>query len=133
MYEKQRKYVTAQVAIDPEWGRKRLREWRIKNGRSKDLRDHYGMTSSDRDALLQEQNWLCLVCNGPFTHGKNKPVVDHCHKTGRVRGIVHFGCNTAIGLLKDSPEICRAAALYLERDGKRFRAVARPYKRVCAD
>ncbi|GGU95119.1 hypothetical protein GCM10010260_33080 [Streptomyces filipinensis] len=40
--------------------------------------------------------------------------VDHCHKTGRVRGVLCFNCNSAIGKLGDNPgPVCRAAA-YLE-------------------
>jgi len=40
--------------------------------------------------------------------------VDHCHQTGRVRGVLCFNCNSAIGKLGDDPDAVRRAAAYLE-------------------
>jgi len=40
--------------------------------------------------------------------------VDHCHETGRVRGVLCFNCNSAIGKLGDDPDAVRRAAAYLE-------------------
>ncbi|GGN35817.1 hypothetical protein FHR83_006243 [Actinoplanes campanulatus] len=41
-------------------------------------------------------------------------VVDHCHLSGRVRGLVCNNCNGMIGLARDRPEILRAGADYLQ-------------------
>ncbi|WP_240203814.1 endonuclease VII domain-containing protein [Streptomyces actuosus] len=52
---------------------------------------------------------LCEICpNAPPEH------VDHCRKTGRVRGVLCFNCNSAIGKLGDDPGAVRRAAAYLE-------------------
>ncbi|MEU8956887.1 endonuclease VII domain-containing protein [Streptomyces sp. NPDC048518] len=40
--------------------------------------------------------------------------VDHCHETGKVRGVLCFNCNSAIGKLGDDPDTVRRAAAYLE-------------------
>ncbi|MFJ7135810.1 endonuclease domain-containing protein [Streptomyces fungicidicus] len=40
--------------------------------------------------------------------------VDHCHGAGRVRGVLCFNCNSAIGKLGDDPDAVRRAAAYLE-------------------
>ncbi|WP_427925502.1 endonuclease domain-containing protein [Streptomyces sp. cg40] len=40
--------------------------------------------------------------------------VDHCHETGRVRCVLCFNCNSAIGKLGDDPDAVRRAAAYLE-------------------
>jgi hypothetical protein len=41
--------------------------------------------------------------------------IDHCHTTGAVRGTLCHQCNTALGNFKDSPELLRRAALYVEK------------------
>ncbi|MFE5188252.1 endonuclease VII domain-containing protein [Streptomyces sp. NPDC056628] len=47
-------------------------------------------------------------CPAPAVH------VDHCHETGRVRGVLCFNCNSAIGKLGDDPDAVRRAAAYSE-------------------
>lgn len=96
--------------------RKAVRRWAAKNenGRRKNLRDRYGMSIEEYDALLASQDHKCAICGLEMDEGK-RLAVDHCHKTGKVRGIVHVRCNSGIASFLDSPEICRKAAEYLER------------------
>ncbi|MFE5535310.1 endonuclease VII domain-containing protein [Streptomyces sp. NPDC056492] len=59
--------------------------------------------------MIADQGGLCCLClRALAVH------VDHCHKTGRVRGVLCFNCNTGLGLLKDSPDRILRAAEYLE-------------------
>lgn len=56
----------------------------------------------------------CPICNRKFT--KTKPsCLDHCHKTGSLRGFLCFKCNTALGLLRDSVGAMQRAILYLTK------------------
>lgn len=57
---------------------------------------------------------FCDICGVEFNNNSN---VDHCHKTGRVRGILCSSCNNGLGRFKDNPKVIRKAALYLERIG----------------
>lgn len=78
-------------------------------GRQHHLRRNYGLTEVERDAMIVAQRGLCAIClDAPPVH------VDHCHKTGRVRGVLCFNCNSAIGKLRDDPDAARRAATYLE-------------------
>jgi hypothetical protein len=43
-----------------------------------------------------------------------KLMVDHCHATGKVRGLLCHNCNRALGLLKDDKSTIRRALEYLE-------------------
>ncbi|MFF7186811.1 endonuclease VII domain-containing protein [Streptomyces sp. NPDC008222] len=62
-----------------------------------------------RDRLIASQGGVCGVCSAaPATQ------VDHCHQTGRVRGVLCFNCNSGLGLLGDNPEAMYRAADYLE-------------------
>lgn len=45
---------------------------------------------------------------------KMKLVVDHCHATGHVRGLLCHNCNRALGLLKDSEQALQRALKYLQ-------------------
>jgi hypothetical protein len=81
------------------------------------LREH-GITLEQRNAIIVEQDNLCLICGrllGDDNMGALSPVVDHSHLTGKRRGILHRVCNSAIGLLEDSPDLLRRAADYLEK------------------
>ncbi|MFD6915076.1 MULTISPECIES: endonuclease VII domain-containing protein [Streptomyces] len=62
-----------------------------------------------RDAIIAAQGGVCYLClRAPAVH------VDHCHKTGRVRGVLCLNCNVGVGLFKEDPERMRRAAEYLE-------------------
>ncbi|MFJ3650192.1 endonuclease VII domain-containing protein [Streptomyces murinus] len=82
---------------------------RAVKGRADHLKRQYGLTEAERDAMVASQRGLCVIClKAPAAH------VDHCHKTGRVRGVLCFNCNSAIGKLGDDPDAVRRAAAYLE-------------------
>src|ERR1017187_3874213 len=60
----------------------------------------YGLTKEQYNKMYMEQLGLCAVCHEPF--GDETPHVDHCHKTKKVRGLVHRKCNTVLGLFNDN-------------------------------
>jgi len=65
---------------------------------------------------LINQGFRCMICKLKFvaTVGSKGPIIDHCHFKGHVRGILCHNCNKGLGNFKDSPNILRKAALYLE-------------------
>jgi hypothetical protein len=74
----------------------------------------YGISDDDYYRMLDEQWHCCKICGTPHreeAHGVL--VVDHCHNTGKVRGLLCVTCNTGIGQLKDSLELVLKAADYL--------------------
>ncbi|WP_155057541.1 endonuclease VII domain-containing protein [Streptomyces blattellae] len=78
-------------------------------GRQGHLKRQYGLTVTECDEMIASQMGLCVIClKAPAVH------VDHCHETGRVRGVLCFNCNSAIGKLGDDPDAVRRAAAYLE-------------------
>lgn len=54
----------------------------------------------------------CEICKKVFDSQEEKHG-DHDHTTGKWRGVLCSTCNTGIGMLKDSPDLCEAAAAYL--------------------
>lgn len=77
-------------------------------------RDLYGITLSDYDKLYDLQGGVCAMCSLPQIEGrKTRLCVDHCHDTGKVRGLLCTNCNVAIGLLKDDERLLQRGIDYL--------------------
>ena len=74
----------------------------------------YGLTLDDRRAMLEAQGNACAICRKPLgVHGKDT-LVDHCHNSSVVRGLLCRKCNTGLGMFNDSVETLERAARYLE-------------------
>lgn len=77
----------------------------------------FGLSEEDYLALALKQAGGCAICgsNGSEKrkHATKYLAVDHCHETGKVRGLLCTTCNTGIGMFKDSPSLLRLAAAYL--------------------
>lgn len=65
-----------------------------------------------REAMYEAQDGRCAICRKPERWRYLS--VDHCHGTGRVRGLLCSMCNTAIGKLGDNADGVRQALRYLE-------------------
>ena len=98
---------------------KSRREYRSEYMRNYDLVSKYGITLDDANKMLEEQNYRCAICNVHATEvtGKHKKhlCVDHCHETGKVRGLLCDTCNRGIGLLKDDVNVLKSAFEYLTK------------------
>ena len=81
--------------------------------REREIKRKYGMTAADFAALHAAQGGACGICRTTLTTENRGTVVDHCHDTGKVRGLLCQGCNRGIGLLKDSAEVLASAIAYL--------------------
>jgi hypothetical protein len=78
-------------------------------------KSRYGLSREDVDCLIKIQGNVCAICGKPGWSGK-EPHIDHNHETGRVRGLLCFHCNLALGLIKDNPRIAQAMIDYLNVD-----------------
>lgn len=74
----------------------------------------YGITPEELDALIEKQGGRCVICSGPPNGPGTRLHIDHCHQTGRVRGLLCAKCNTMIGLADNDPCRLRDAADYLK-------------------
>lgn len=88
--------------------------------RKSQLKHKFGITEDDYQTMLKEQNGACAICRTTTPTGRWKVfAVDHCHKTGNVRGLLCNECNRGIGLLRDSAELLRNAAEYLDKSERK--------------
>lgn len=77
-----------------------------------DLKRIYGITLETYREMLKSQNGVCAICKKP-QKGVRPLVVDHCHSTGAIRGLLCYGCNRFIVALDNHPMQDKAIA-YLE-------------------
>lgn len=100
-----------------DW-QKRYREKNRKALSDSERKRRFGITPERYAELFKSQSGTCAICKNPETAtrlGKVKALsVDHCHKSGAIRGLLCSDCNTGIGKLKDDPTILRSAIQYLE-------------------
>ena len=96
---KHREYYRAKIEREGGWRKHKLKQ-------------RYGITEEDYQAMYKRQNGLCALCNNPPWPGK--PLhVDHDHATGKVRALLCFHCNNMLGLAKDNIETLQNAIEYL--------------------
>jgi Recombination endonuclease VII len=70
------------------------------------------MSPQDYETLFARQGGVCAICIRPSA----EPLcVDHCHATGKVRGLLCRTCNTGLGHYKDDQRLTAAATAYLRK------------------
>lgn len=122
---KKKAYMAAYVRKDPEKHKAYHRDYYQAN-KHKTIKQTvhayqfraYGITQAEVDTLFALHNDCCHCCGIPVSRhlsGAKKIEVghiDHCHSSGKVRGILCSHCNAGLGLLRDRPDL---AVAYLEK------------------
>lgn len=78
------------------------KNWKLKN--------LYGLTREEYDLKLEEQNYKCEICSK-----EEKLHVDHCHTTGKARGLICKNCNNSLGLIKENIETLEMMIEYIKK------------------
>ncbi len=78
----------------------------------------YGITWREYEIMLAAQLGGCAVCGASSDRNKRLSV-DHCHSTGKVRGLLCHRCNISLGLFKDDAARLRRAADYIDGKGNK--------------
>lgn len=76
------------------------------------LRYCYGISILQYELLKAGQNNRCLICNEKKS--SRDLFIDHCHKTGDIRGLLCHGCNAGLGFFKENIKIMKSAIKYIE-------------------
>jgi hypothetical protein len=83
----------------------------------KHYKKKYGITLNKYNDMLSAQGGVCAICSQPETRmlrGKVAALsVDHCHTTGKVRGLLCNRCNIGLQMFKDNAELIQKASEYL--------------------
>lgn len=79
------------------------------------IRRTYGITLEQYEEMLNDQNGGCAICGKTPEQENRRLPIDHCHDTGRVRGVLCAKCNQALGMFNDNPDLLCNAAEYLSK------------------
>jgi hypothetical protein len=71
----------------------------------------YGLSETEYLSLFEAQENSCSICHESFD--KVRACVDHCHESGKVRGLLCDNCNRGLGLFYDNKEFLLNAIVYL--------------------
>jgi hypothetical protein len=107
----------------PGYRARESKRWREKNPEKAKLfhrqtyyRTRYGIELEQAEAILAKQGHVCGICRKPVTlSGKTGAKLDHCHESGKVRGVLCHHCNIGLGQFRDDPTILSAAVAYVRR------------------
>ena len=84
------------------------------NIKNKRLLTNYGISPEWYEIKIVEQKNKCAICGSEDPHSPWKIfAIDHCHATGKVRGLLCHKCNTGLGQFRDNPQLLTKAADYL--------------------
>ena len=92
---------------------RRIRKENVTKIKETRLLKEYGITLAQQNDLLQSQENKCAIC---FSLLGPRANTDHCHKTGKVRGMLCYPCNAMLGYAKDNIETLQNAIEYLKKN-----------------
>lgn len=80
------------------------------------LKRTYGLTQQEYDQKLESQGGGCAICGDKFADSQDRNLnVDHCHTTGKIRGLLCSRCNLTLGKVEDRVDLLLSAIEYLKR------------------
>jgi hypothetical protein len=83
---------------------------------SRHIKAKFGITIDQYNEMLDKQNGQCAICGTTTPDSKHGVFsIDHCHATGKIRGLLCKKCNSGIGMFKESARSLEAAVAYLQQ------------------
>ena len=111
---------------NPDAVKRAAKKWAEKNpSRRKEiaynskLKAKYGIEFTDYQQMFEKQGGRCAICDGEGGIGNSEVAplfVDHCHSTGKIRGLLCMKCNSGLGHFEDQVNRMKRAINYLGGD-----------------
>jgi hypothetical protein len=93
---------------------KHKRPYVYEEDKDRKLQKSYGIGYAEYLKMLDAQNNACAICGTKDTGNRKAFHVDHCHDTGKIRGLLCGNCNSGIGNLRDDINLLQRAIEYLQ-------------------
>lgn len=102
-----------------------MKSWCFHHYRLSQYAKHHKVLPQELFSIIKKSKGKCQICQKTLVlhgmekvNGKNKACIDHSHKTGKIRGILCFNCNSGLGHFSDSLETMKTAITYLRQSEK---------------
>ena len=79
------------------------------------LKKRFGITIEEYNKMYDAQDGKCLICEATESVFNHRLAVDHCHTSGKIRGLLCKACNVGLGNFKDNKSYLQKAIAYLEK------------------
>jgi hypothetical protein len=104
--------------------KEKLEKYHNENGKEiqkqrsfKALLKKYGISEQEYEAERIKQNYSCKLCGDHESNQPHKRLhIDHCHETGKYRGLLCNKCNLGLGAFKDNVDVLKQAIEYLNEN-----------------
>jgi len=93
-----------------------------KNRKAEKLKLRYGLTYEEWENIRSNENYQCMICGVSEEEMDKKLDIDHCHSSGKVRGVLCNPCNRMLGNAQDNINILKAAIEYLEKNAAGYKS-----------
>lgn len=87
-----------------------------RNRKAEKLQLRYGLTYDQWDEMRAAEDYRCMICGISEDEMGKRLDVDHCHDSGKVRGLLCNPCNTMLGHARDNTAVLESAAKYLREN-----------------
>ena len=94
---------------------------RARNQKAEKLQLRYGLTYESWETMREEQNYACMICGITEEQLGKRLDVDHCHDSGKARGLLCNPCNNMIGHARDNPDILAAGSEYMRENATGYK------------
>lgn len=112
--EREKKRYQENIEAQRERGRKQAAA-KPEQARARKLKSKFNITVEQWEEIFDSQGRVCAICKSATPKKALNWHTDHCHSSGKVRGILCHGCNTGLGMFEDRPESLVSAANYLSK------------------
>lgn len=93
-----------------------------RNRKAEKLQLRYGLTYEQWEAMRETEGHRCMICGITEDELGKRLDVDHCHESGKVRGLLCNPCNTMLGHARDNVAVLEAAVSYLKENAGGYKS-----------
>jgi len=110
-----KKYCSNNCSIQGKYISKKNNPSYKRTNQIQNLKKNFNISIEEYNQMLITQNGLCLICGKHYSEFKRNLAVDHCHITGKIRGLLCINCNRGLGAFKDNIQLLQNSINYINK------------------